>query len=51
MLQMRYEQNLTFDGMAAKFGVSIPAVFKTLGRIHSRLARCIELTVRLRGAL
>jgi RNA polymerase sigma-70 factor (ECF subfamily) len=49
MLQMRYEQNLTFDGIAAKFGVSIPAVFKSLGRIHTRLARCIELTVRLRG--
>jgi len=51
MLQMRYEQNLTFEGIAAESGVSVPAIFKALGRIHARLARCIDLTLRLRGAV
>lgn len=51
MLQMRYEQNLTFEGIAAQSGVSVPAIFKALGRIHARLARCIDLTLRLRGAV
>lgn len=51
ILQMRYEQNLTFDGIAAQSGVSIPAIFKALGRIHARLARCIDLTLRVRGAV
>jgi len=51
MLQMRYEHDLTFEGIAGRFGISIPAVYKALSRIHARLARCIALTLRTRNAL
>lgn len=51
VLQLRYEKNLTFDGIARQSGVSIPAIYKSLSRIHARLARCIELTLRIRGVV
>lgn len=51
MLQLRYEKNLTFGGIAGQSGVSIPAVYKALSRVHARLARCIEFTLRWRGAV
>jgi RNA polymerase sigma-70 factor (ECF subfamily) len=46
MLKMRYEDNLTFEGIAGRVGVSVPAVYKALSRVHTRLARCILVTLR-----
>lgn len=51
MLHLRYEKNLTFDGIAKQSGVSIPAIYKALGRIHAKLARCIDATLRWSGAV
>lgn len=48
MLNLRYEKNLTFEGISKQFGVSIPAIFKAMSRTHARLAQCIELTLRAR---
>ena len=51
ILRLRYERNLTFDGIAEQFGISMQAVYKTVSRIHAGLAKCIQLTLRLRGTL
>ncbi|MBN2513779.1 MAG: sigma-70 family RNA polymerase sigma factor [Sedimentisphaerales bacterium] len=49
MLDLRYEKNLTFEGISRQFGVSVPAIYKALGRTHARLAQCIKLTLEQRG--
>ena len=51
ILSLRYEQELTFDRIAKYFGLSIPAIYKTLSRIHMSLAKCIRMTLSVRGIL
>lgn len=51
ILRLRYERNLTFDGIAEQFGISMQAAYKAMSRIHACLAKCVQLTLRLRGAL
>ena len=41
-LSLRYESNLTFQGIANQFGVSIQATFRAISRIHSRLLLCVR---------
>ncbi len=49
ILRLRYERNLTFEGIAEQFGFSMQAAYKAVSRIHAGLARCVNLTLRLRG--
>jgi len=51
LLRLRYEQDQTFEHIAGQYSLSIPAIYKALSRIHASLAKCIRLTLRLRGAL
>ena len=51
ILRLRYERNLTFDGIAEQFGISMQAAYKAMSRIHAALAKCVQLTLRLRGTL
>lgn len=51
LLRLRYEQDLTLDGIARQFGISIPAIYKAISRIHTSLAKCVRLALRIRGAL
>ncbi len=51
LLCLRYEQDMTFDGIAGQFGLSIPAVYKAISRIHASLAKCIRLALHLKGAI
>lgn len=51
LLHFRYEKDLTFEHIADRFSLSIPAIYKALSRIHASLAKCIRMTLRLRGAL
>ena len=42
-LLLRYEQGLSFRAIASQVGVSMQAVYKTVCRIHSNLARCVSM--------
>ena len=51
LLQMRYEQGLTYDTMASRLGRSLQAIHKNLAKIHAKLVRCMRLTLRQEGLL
>ena len=51
LVQMRYEQGLTYDAMASHLGRSLQAVHKNLAKIHTKLVRCMRLTLRQEGLL
>ncbi len=44
---MRYEQELTLRQIASRVGVSMQAVHKSICRIHTSLARCVETNLHL----
>lgn len=46
MLRLRYERNLTFEGVAERFGVSMQAAYKAISQIHAILAKCVQRTLR-----
>ena len=46
LLKMRYEQDFTFQKMAARVGKTPPAIFRIMAIIHSRLALCIRGAMR-----
>ena len=50
-LSLRYEQDLTFEGIAKQFGLSIPAIYKTLSLIQANLAKCVRRTLHERDIL
>ena len=47
LVSLRYEKGLTFENIAGRIGFSISAIHKNLCRIHSNLAKCVRLTIRL----
>lgn len=51
ILALRYEKDLTLSGIAKRYGISIPGIYKILSQIHDRLARCIRVGLRNRGAI
>jgi RNA polymerase sigma-70 factor (ECF subfamily) len=50
-LGFRYEQQLTFEGIADRFGVSMQAAFKAISIIHARLLKCVHLGMESEGLL
>ena len=42
VMKMRYEQDLPFARIAERLGISSPAAFKKVSKIHSRLIQCIR---------
>lgn len=46
---MRYEQGLTFREIALQIGISMQAVYKSVCRIHTSLAHCVQLSLRSEG--
>ena len=51
LVQMRYEQEMSFSKIGQRLGVSPPAALKKLSIIHSRLIRCIRLRLASESAL
>jgi RNA polymerase sigma-70 factor (ECF subfamily) len=46
---MRYEQGLSFRAIASQVGVSMQAAYKTVCRIHSNLAKCVQMYLNMEG--
>lgn len=43
LVQLRYEQEMSFSKIGQRLGISPPAALKKLSNIHSHLIRCIRL--------
>jgi RNA polymerase sigma-70 factor (ECF subfamily) len=50
-LSFRYEQQLTFEGIADRFGISMQAAYKAISMIHARLLKCVHLGMENEGLL
>lgn len=50
-LRLRYEQQLTFQGIADRFGISMQAAYKAISLIHARLLACVNLGMDHEGLL
>lgn len=51
LVQMRYEQEMSFSKIGQRLGISPPAALKKLAGIHGRLIRCIRLRLASEGSL
>lgn len=45
-LFLRYNSNLTYQGIAEEFGISMQAVYKAIGIIQYRLANCVRILLQ-----
>jgi len=50
-LSFRYEQQLTFEGIADRFGISMQAAYKAISIIYTRLLKCVHLGMESEGLL
>lgn len=50
-LSFRYKEQLTFQGIADRFGISMQSVYKAISLIHARLLKCVQLTMKEHGLL
>jgi RNA polymerase sigma-70 factor (ECF subfamily) len=50
-LSFRYKQQLTFQGIADHFGISMQGAYKAISLIHARLLRCIQSGLKNEGLL
>ena len=50
-LRFRYEQQLTFQGIAERYGISMQAVYKAISIIHARLLKCVHVGMESEGLL
>lgn len=50
-LRFRYEQQLTFQGIAERYGISMQAVYKAISIIHARLLKCVHVGMEQEGLL
>ena len=42
ILKMRYAQDMSFKQIAVKFGISKQSLYRTVGRIHAILLKCMK---------
>jgi RNA polymerase sigma-70 factor, ECF subfamily len=47
MLQLRYEDDMSFQKMSLRIGKTSPSIHRILVLIHSKLALCVRRTLRL----
>ena len=45
-LSFRYKEQLTFQGVADQFGISMQAAYKAISLIHARLLKCMQLVIK-----
>jgi RNA polymerase sigma-70 factor (ECF subfamily) len=50
-LGFRYEQQLTFQGIAERFGISMQGAYKAISIIHARLLKCVHSGMQREGLL
>lgn len=49
IIEMRYEEDLTFAKIGERLGMSMQAAHKIMAQVHARLVRCMRLTMGLSG--
>jgi RNA polymerase sigma-70 factor (ECF subfamily) len=49
-LKMRYEMGLSFRKIASEYGVSKQRIYMIISHIHTKLAKCIKLTLNVSRA-
>ncbi len=50
-LSYRYKEQLTFQGIADHFGISMQGAYKAISLIHARLLKCMQLDMKEKGLL
>ncbi len=50
-LSYRYKEQLTFQGFADHFGISMQGAYKAISLIHARLLKCMQLDMKEKGLL
>ena len=50
-LSFRYKEQLTFQGIADHFGISMQGAYKAISLIHARLLKCMQLAMKNEGLL
>lgn len=50
-LSYRYKEQLTFQGIADHFGISMQGAYKAIGLIHARLLKCMQSGMKEKGLL
>ena len=50
-LSFRYKEQLTFQGIADHFGISMQGAYKAISLIHARLLKCMQLVMKEKGLL
>ncbi len=50
-LNLRYWEQLTFEGIADRFGITMQGAYKAVSLIHARLLKCIQVGMKNEGLL
>ena len=50
-LSFRYKEQLTFQGIADHFGISMQGAYKAISLIHARLLKCMQFVMKEKGLL
>jgi RNA polymerase sigma-70 factor (ECF subfamily) len=50
-LNLRYWEQLTFEGIADRFGITMQGAYKAISLVHARLLKCIQVGMKNEGLL